>query len=97
MLPESVRVWRWSHQLPVDSWCLWALIVCLLALVGPLIFCVYKLWKKLERMEAQLQTVVDDAKVDGMMIGAFGHESKEGLEKLEKYIKKVHRGLIKAS
>ena len=48
-------------------------------------------------MEAQLQTVVDDAKVDGMMIGAFGHESKEGLEKLEKYIKKVHRGLIKAS
>ena len=76
---------------------LWTFIVVLIAVIAVLIFGMYKLWKKLERMETKLQQVADDAKVDGMMVGAYGHEMKEAIDQVKKYVEKVHRGLIKAS
>ena len=79
------------------SWWLWIVIVVLIVMMAVLVFGMYKLWKKLERMEARLQQVVDDVKVDGMMVGAYGHEAQEGIAQLKKYVEKVHRGLIKAS
>ena len=36
-------------------------------------------------------------KMDGMMVGTYGHEAKEATAQLRKYVEKVHRGLIKAS
>ena len=76
---------------------LWAFIVILMVVIAVLIFGIYQLWKKLERMETRLQQVVDDVKVDGMMVGAYGHETKEAIAQVKKYVEKVHRGLIKAS
>ena len=73
------------------------LIVILFMVIGVLILFIYKLWRKLERMEARLQSVTEDEKVNGMMIGAYGHEAQEGLAKLKNYVQRVHRGLIKAS
>ena len=73
------------------------LIVILFMVICVLIFFIYQLWKKLERMETRLQRVTDDEKVNGMMVGAYGHEAQEGLAKLKKYVERVHRGLIKAS
>ena len=40
----------------------------LIAMIAALVFGMYKLWKKLERMGARLQQVVEDVKVDGMML-----------------------------
>ena len=76
---------------------LWAFIVVLMMVIAVLIFGIYQLWKRLERMETRLQQVVDDVKVDGVMVGAYGHETKEAIAQVKKYVEKVHRGLIKAS
>ena len=79
------------------SWWLWIVVMILCVMISVLAFGMYKLVKRLERMEAKLQQVVDDVKVDGMMVGAYGHEAKEGAAQLRKYAEKVRRGLIKAS
>ena len=76
---------------------LWTFIVVLMVVIAVLIFGIYQLRKKLEKMEIRLQQVVDDVKVDGMMVGAYGHETKEAIAQVKKYVEKVHRGLIKAS
>ena len=73
------------------------LIVILVMVICVMILFIYQLWKKLERMEASLQSVADDEKVNGMMVGAYGHEAQAGLTKLKSYVERVHRGLIKAS
>ena len=79
------------------NWWLWMIIMILCVMISALAFSMYKLVKKLEKMETKLQQVVDDVKVDGMMVGAYGHEAKEATAQLRKYVEKVHRGLIKAS
>ena len=93
---ERVSVQDETTVTNYSGW-LWIFIVFLIAVIAVLIFGMYKLWKKLERMEARLQEVIDDVKVDGMMVGAYGHEAQEGLAQVKKYVERVHRGLIKAS
>lgn len=33
--------------------------------------------------------MIDDTKVDGVMIGAYGHEAQEGLDQLKKYVQRA--------
>ena len=71
---ERVSVQDETTVTNYSGW-LWIFIVFLIAVIAVLIFGMYKLWKKLERTEARLQQVVGDVKVDGMMVGAYGHEA----------------------
>ena len=50
-------------------------------------------------IEEELVEIKDNAKTDGMMIGAYGHEAQEGIRDVRSYVQRVHKlkGLIKAS
>ena len=58
---EEITVTNYSEWL-------WIFFMILIATIAALVFGMYKLWKKLERMGARLQQVVEDVKVDGMML-----------------------------
>lgn len=78
------------------SWMmLW--IVALTMTVTGLCIVIYRLWKKVKVIEDELIEIKDNAKTDGMMIGAYGHEAQEGIRGVRNYVQRVRKGLIKAS
>ena len=81
---------------PTNSW-IGLLVLGLVAVVISLAIIIYLLWKKVKVIENELTEIKDNAKTDGMMIGAYGHESQEGIRNVRDYVKRVHKGLVKAS
>ena len=67
------------------------------AIVVVLCAVIYKLWRRLKIIEDEVKEIQDNQRVDGMMIGAYGHESQEGVRTIRQYAQRIHRGLIKAS
>ena len=50
------------------------LVLALVAVVISLAIIIYLLWKKVKVIENELTEIKDNAKTNGMMIGAYGHE-----------------------
>ena len=77
----------------------WLFILTLFLCVVVVVLCgvIYKLWRRLLMVEDEIIEIKEGQKVDGMMIGAYGHESQEQVQMVRQYAQRIHRGLIKAS
>ena len=72
-------------------------VIVAVLVIGALSLIIYMLWRKVHKLEEMMYLMKDDQQVDGMMIGAYHHELKTNVARVENYAKKIHRGLIKAS